>query len=131
MTGDFQLAFPSGNVPSAQYNARVVDEALAAQVAHELQLAGLQPVSRDNGPVGGFGIQQLTEVLLVVWNPSPELSETVFQKMATGDIEHSAVLHSGAIEHAMAQAIATVLRSAGMNARISGDDLSPATVEVS
>jgi hypothetical protein len=121
---------PSGNVPSAQYNARVVDEALAAQIAHELQLAGLHRVSRDNSPAGGFGIQQLTEVL-VVWNPSAELSETVFQQMATGDIEHPAVLHSGAIEHAMAQAIATILRSAGMNVRISGDDLSPATVEVS
>jgi hypothetical protein len=122
---------PSGNVPSAQYNARVVDEALAAQIAHELQLAGLHRVSRDNSPAGGFGIQQLTEVLLVVWNPSAELSEAVFQQMTTGDIEHPAVLHSGAIEHAMAQAIATILRSAGMNVRISGDDLSPATVEVS
>lgn len=131
MTGDSRLAFPSGSVPSAQYNARVVDESLAARVAHELQLAGLQPVSRENSPVGGFGIQQLTEVLLVVWNPSPELSETVFQKMTTGDIEHPAVLHSGTIEHAMSEAIATILRSAGMNARISGDDLSPATVEVS
>lgn len=114
-----------------QYNARVVDEALAAQVAQELQLAGLQRVSRDNSPAGGFGIQPLAEVLHVVWNPSPELSETVFQKITTGDVEHPAVLHSGTIEHAMAEAIATILRSAGMNARISGDDLSPATVEVS
>ena len=115
----------------AQYNARVVDEALAAQVVHELQLAGLQRVSRDNSPVGGFVIQPLAEVFLVVWNPSPELSETVFQKITTGDIEHPSVIHSGTIEHAMAEAIATILRSAGMNARISGGGLSPATVEVS
>jgi hypothetical protein len=109
----------------------MIDEALAAQVAHELRLAGLQPVSRENNPVGGFGIQPLAEVLHVVWNPSPELSEAVFQKMTTGDIEHPAVLHSGTIEHAMAEAIATILRSAGMNAQVSGGDLSPATVEVS
>jgi hypothetical protein len=109
----------------------VVNEALAAQVAHELQLAGLQRVSRQNSPAGGFGIQQLAEGLLVIWNPSPELSETVFHKITTGDVEHPSVLHSGTIEHAMAEAIATILRSAGMNARISGDDLSPATVEVS
>jgi hypothetical protein len=106
-------------------------EALAVQVAHELQLAGLRRVSRENSPTGGFGIQPLAEVLYVVWNPSPELSETVVQKITTGDIEHPAVLHSGTIEHAMAEAIAAILRSAGMNARISGDDLSPATVEVS
>ena len=109
----------------------MIDEALAVQVTHELQLAGLQPVSRENNPTGGFGIQSLAEVLYVVWNPSPELCETVFQKITTGDLEHSAVLHSGAIEHVMAEAIATILQSAGMNAQVSSDDLSPATVEVS
>ena len=109
----------------------MIVEALAVRVAHELQAAGLQAVSRGNNPTGGFGIQPLDEGLLVVWNPSPELSETVVQKITTGDIGHSAVLHSGTIEHAMAEAIVIILRSAGLNAQVSRDDLSPATVEVS
>jgi len=65
-----------------------------------------------------------------VWNPSPELAETVVQKITNVDIEHPAVLHSGTIAHAMAEAIATILQSAGLDAQLSGDGLSPATVEV-
>jgi hypothetical protein len=109
----------------------VIDEALAVRVAHELQRAGLQPVSRGKNPTGGFGIQPLEEVLHVVWNPSSDLSETVFQNITTGNIDHPAVLHSGTIAFAMAEAITTILRSAGMNARLSEDDLSPGAVEVS
>lgn len=109
----------------------MIDEALAVRVAHELQRAGLQPVSRGKNPTGGFGIQPLEEVLLVVWNSSPELSETVVRKITAGDIEDPAVLHSGTIAFAMAEAITTILRSAGMNARLSEDDHSPGAVEVS
>ena len=109
----------------------MIDETLAARVTHALQLAGLPRVSRESNPAGGFGIQLAEEVLYVVWNPAPELSETVFQKMTSNDIEHPAVLQSGLIEQTMSQAILTILLSAGINARMSVNDLTPATVEVS
>jgi len=46
------------------------------------------------------------------------------------DVMHPLVLHAGHINHAMAQAMLEILRSAGLNARMSTDDLDPLTVEV-
>jgi hypothetical protein len=40
------------------------------------------------------------------------------------------MLHAGHIHHAMAQAIIEILGSAGLNVRMSTDDMDPLTVEV-
>jgi hypothetical protein len=67
----------------------------------------------------------------VVWRASRALLDEVFRHMTGGgDPPHSLVRHTGHINHAMAQAIIEILRSAGLNAQMSTDDMDPLTVEV-
>jgi hypothetical protein len=46
------------------------------------------------------------------------------------DLAHASVLHMGRVLHAMAEAMVEILQFAGFQARVSNDDLAPATVEV-
>jgi hypothetical protein len=107
----------------------MIDDELVAKVDNELRLAGLQRHSFGTS-AGGFGIQPFDEWLTVGWKPSKGLSEQAFEKMAAGDTSHESVRHMGTVMHAMADAILVILRSAGLNVRMSTDDLSPGTVEV-
>ena len=112
-----------------RYHGGMLDGSLIAQVARELRLAGLQAAAFEEPQMGGFGIQPAEGKVYVVWIPSNSLSESAFQALARGDGAHPAVLHVGLVKHAMADAILRILVADGMNARISSDDMLPATVE--
>ncbi|MEV6738568.1 hypothetical protein AB0N14_17215 [Streptomyces sp. NPDC051104] len=108
----------------------MADDLLLNQVAQQLELAGLQAASFDEPQLGGFGIQPDEDKAYVIWTPSDNLSGAAFQALINGDRAHPAVLHMGQVKHIMADAILRILTSAGLNAKMSSDDMSPATVEV-
>ncbi|MFJ8142647.1 hypothetical protein [Streptomyces sp. NPDC096013] len=108
----------------------MVDDSLLNQVAHELELAGLQAAPFDGPQVGGFGIQPDEGKLWVIWTPSQDLSQAAFGALASGGRTHPTVIHMGQVKHIMAEAMLRVLVSAGLNAKMSSDDMSPATIEV-
>ncbi|MFC1429407.1 hypothetical protein ACEZDB_01880 [Streptacidiphilus sp. N1-3] len=108
----------------------MVDDSLLNQVAHQLELAGLQAADFDEPQIGGFGIQPDNDGVWVVWTPSNNLSEIAFRQLAGGDRTHPIILHMGRVKHIMAEAMLRVLVSAGLNAKMSSDSMSPATIEV-
>jgi hypothetical protein len=108
----------------------MADEALETTVARELQAAGLPASSFDDPQAGGFGVEPDDGFVSVVWTPAEALSSVAFDKLMAGETEHEAVLHMGRVKHLMATAILGILQSAGLEARMSSDDMAPATVEV-
>lgn len=67
----------------------------------------------------------------VVWEVSRALLDEVIADMPVGGHPPPPLMqHAGHINHAMAQAIIEILRSAGLNAQMSMDDMDPLTVEV-
>ncbi|MEU9331467.1 hypothetical protein AB0D91_48685 [Streptomyces canus] len=108
----------------------MVDDSLLNQVTHELELAGLQAATFDEPQIGGFGIQPGEDGLWVVWTPSDSLSGTAFRALAGGHRTHPTIIHMGQVKHIMAEAMLRVLVPAGLNAKMSSDDMSPATIEV-
>jgi hypothetical protein len=110
-------------------------EQLADMVAEALRQAGL-PRRADAPEAGGYGVQpafplSAPEVgAYVVWNSAGDLESEAFDHLEASELEHASVLHMGRILHAMAEAMVAILRSAGFEARLSDDDLAPATVEV-
>jgi len=110
---------------------------LARRVEDVLHRAGLRASSLEPPADGGFGLQVVDDAeppdpaVYVVWRSSGELLNEVYEHMSNRrDVMHPLVLHAGHINHAMAQAMLEILRSAGLNARMSTDDLDPLTVEV-
>ncbi|HEX2354871.1 MAG TPA: hypothetical protein VHI50_00210 [Micromonosporaceae bacterium] len=81
---------------------------MAGRVDEELRRAGLRPASFEPDDEGGFGLQ------------------------VDGDAEDSEppVSVVWRASRALAQAIIEILRSAGLNAQMSTDDMDPLTVEV-
>ena len=113
----------------------MAEDNLVDRVAAVFRQAGL-PAHADAPASGGFGVQapapaDPAEVgAYVVWNASDELNEPAFARLLDNDLEHPSVLHMGRTLEAMAEAMLAILASAGLNARMSGDDLAPATVVV-
>lgn len=105
-------------------------DSLHAQIAWELEIAGLRPYSHDESRAGGFGIQEIENGVHVVWTPSGRLSDSALGEMQGGSGKRSEMLHLGRVKNAMADAILHILVSRGMDARMSSDDMLPATVEV-
>ncbi|MER7441494.1 hypothetical protein [Micromonospora avicenniae] len=110
-------------------------EVFCDSVDEELRAAGLRSADLDTGE-GGYAIQ-LGETsdtgescALVVWSASAGLTERAYELLRSGQRSAEAVLHTGRIKHLMADAVLGILVSAGMAARLSSDDLAPATVEV-
>jgi hypothetical protein len=109
----------------------MVDEELVDSIIHQLKLSGLAEVRRGDGPSsGGFAVEPDRGTIYVVWSPSDELADPAFDCLRRGDATNPAVRHLGTVSHAMAGAMLTILKSAGFNAVMSADDLSPATIEV-
>jgi hypothetical protein len=110
-------------------------EQLAGTVAEALRQAGL-PRRADAPEAGGYGVQPAFPLsppevgAYVVWNSAGDLESEAFDHLEASDLEHASVLHLGRVLHAMAEAMVEILRSAGFEARMSNDDLAPATVEV-
>jgi hypothetical protein len=110
-------------------------EQLVDRVAAALRQAGL-PRRADAPEAGGYGVDPAypkspPEVgAYVVWHSAGGLASEAFQHLEASDLEHASVLHMGRVLHAMAEAMVKILRSAGFDARMSDDDLAPATVEV-
>jgi hypothetical protein len=110
---------------------------LARRVEDELRRAGLRASSLEPEDEGGFALhidgdaEDSEPPVSVVWRASRALLDEVFRHMAGGgDPPHQLVRHTGHINHAMAQAIIQILRSAGLKAQMSTDDMDPLTVEV-
>jgi hypothetical protein len=110
-------------------------EQLVDRVAEALRQAGL-PRRADAPEAGGYGVDPAYPMsppevgAYVVWTTAGDLASPVFEHLEASDLEHASVLHMGRILHAMAEAMVLILRSAGFQARISDDDMAPATVEV-
>jgi hypothetical protein len=110
-------------------------EQLADRVAEALRQAGL-PRRADAPEAGGYGVdfaypRSPPEVgAYVVWTTAGDLASRAFEHLEASDLEHASVLHMGRVLHAMAEAMVLILRSAGFQARLSDDDMAPATVEV-
>ncbi|GAB4052533.1 hypothetical protein GCM10028775_34230 [Catellatospora paridis] len=68
-------------------------------------------------------------MVTVVWLASEELKNKAFEVMAA-DPRHPLLRHLGFVGITMAEAIMEILRSAGLDAHMSTDDLSPGVVEV-
>ena len=67
----------------------------------------------------------------MVWEVSRALLDEVIADIPVGGHPPPPLIqHAGHIHHAMAQAIIEILRSAGLNVRMSTDDMDPLTVEV-
>ena len=110
---------------------------LARRIEGELRGAGLRAASFEPNVEGGFALQVNDSVtdsepsVSVIWRASRTLLDEVFASMTSGgDLPPPLVQHTGHINHAMAQAIIEILRSAGLNAQMSTDDMAPLTVEV-
>jgi hypothetical protein len=109
---------------------------LARRVEDELRRAGLRASSLEPDDEGGLALdvnesaEDSEPPVSVVWRASHALLDEVFAHMSAGDPPHPLVQHTGHINHAMAQAIIEILRSAGLDAWISTDDMDPLTVEV-
>jgi hypothetical protein len=110
---------------------------LARRVEGELRRAGLRAASFGPNDEGGFALQldesgaDSEPPVSVVWEVSRALLDQAFADMTGGgDPPPPLVQHTGHINHAMAQAIIEILRSAGLNAQMSTDDMDPLTVEV-
>jgi hypothetical protein len=98
---------------------------LADDVARQLRLAGL-PERAD----GGFAVQPDRELVYVTWSVPDELAEPAFAQLIGGNPGGLAVRRMGTVLHAMAGAMQQILSAAGFDARLSEDDMIPATVEV-
>jgi hypothetical protein len=110
-------------------------EQLVDRVVEALRRAGL--ARRDDAwEVGGYGVEPAYPMsppevgAYVVWHSAGELASEAFEHLEASDLEHASVLHMGRVLEAMAEAMVAILRSAGFDARMSNDDLAPATVEV-
>lgn len=68
-------------------------------------------------------------MVTVVWLASEELKDKAFEVMAV-DPRHPLLRHLGFVDSTLAKAIMEILRSAGLDAKMSTDDLSPGKVEV-
>jgi hypothetical protein len=107
------------------------DIGLVDGITTTLRAAGLEPMPLDGPNKGGFAVQPDEDLIYVLWCPSDELSETAFENLTSGHVDHASILHMGTIKHAMAKALLDILVSGGFDARMSTDEMSPATVEVS
>jgi hypothetical protein len=113
----------------------VTDESMVDRVTAELRRAGLSPRT-DTPASGGFGVEPSAPAdppnvaAYVVWNAADVLAEPAFDRLGANDLEHRAVLHMGRILEAMTEAMRAILVSAGLDARMTTDDLAPATVVV-
>jgi hypothetical protein len=107
----------------------VTDQTLVDRVVQQLTLAGLPEIPSDEAG-GGFAAELDGPVIYVIWSPSDELLAESSEQLESGNVGHRAVLHAGTIKHVMAEALLRILRSAGLNAALSTDDMAPATVEV-
>lgn len=101
---------------------------LAEEVTRHLRLAGLQP--HTSFDVGGFGVGTVDTYVSVVWLPTDALAEPAYAEMISGDGSRAAALHLGTVKNTMADAMTIILRSAGLNAVRSSNDMSPEVVEV-
>jgi hypothetical protein len=107
---------------------------LARRVEDELRRAGrASSLEPDEGGLA-LDVDESAEdsepPVSVVWQASQALLDEVFAHMSAGDPPHPLVQHTGHINHAMAQAIIEIQRSAGLDARKSTDDMDPLTIEV-
>lgn len=112
------------------YGVGMIEGSLEMQVSRELELAGLRPYLHDGSRSGGFGVQLAENGLHVVWTPSGGMSDAALSELERGDDRQVEMRHLGTVKHAMADAILQILVSRGMSARLSSDDMLPATVEV-
>ena len=110
---------------------------LARRVERELRRAGLRAASFELNDEGGFAIQvnesgeDSEPSVSVIWRASRALLDEVFADMPVGGHPPPPLMqNAGHINHAMALAIIEILRSAGLSAQMSTDDMEPLTVEV-
>lgn len=108
----------------------MIDERLVGTIVGYLKRSGLPEVSSEGTSGGGFAVQPDQDIIYVVWSPSDELSVEVFDHLARGNVADPAVLQAGVAKHAMAKAMLEILLSAGFDAQMSADDMSPATIEI-
>jgi hypothetical protein len=94
----------------------------AERAAQELLRAGLPQLDPENRGPGGFGLQVAGEEVWLVWVASESLRDELYDQADQNNFEHPVVRHVGAVGLAMAEAMAKILRSAGLPANL-GEDL--------